>query len=112
VARAGDGGVLFGSVTTRDIAALITAKGFEVDRHQIILGSPIKEVSDTDVRIHLYKDIHVVVKVEVRAEGREDEVLGKEKPVQEEFLDEAAASEGEAQPGAEAAAAPEPEEAE
>ncbi len=75
---------------------MIVAKGFEVDRHQVILGSPIKEVSDTAVRIHLYKDIHVVVKVEVRAEGRVDEPLAKEKPVQEEFFAEAAAPQGEA----------------
>jgi large subunit ribosomal protein L9 len=112
VARAGDSGVLFGSITTRDIAAMIVAKGFEVDRHQVILGSPIKEVSDTEVRIHLYKDIHVVVNVEVRAEGRVDEPLIKEKPVQEEFFAEAAgAPEGEAVAAAEAAgeASAEPE---
>jgi large subunit ribosomal protein L9 len=101
VARAGDSGILFGSITTRDIAALIAQKGFEVDRHQVILGSPIKEVSDTDVRIHLYKDIHVSVKVEVRAEGREDEPLVKEKPAKEEFFAEAAAPAGESEQAAE-----------
>jgi large subunit ribosomal protein L9 len=90
VARAGDSGVLFGSITTRDIVALLAAKGFEVDRQQVILGSPIKEVSDASVRIHLYKDISVTVKVEVRAEGREDEPLVKEKPAKEEYLAEAA----------------------
>lgn len=95
VARAGDSGVLFGSITTRDITALLAAKGFEVDRQQVILGSPIKEVSDTNVRIHLYKDISVTVKVEVRAEGREDEPLVKEKPVKEEYFGEAAAPKGE-----------------
>ena len=113
VARAGDGGVLFGSITARDIAALVVAKGFEIDRHQVILGSPIKEVSDTDVRIHLYKDIDVVVKVEVRAEGRENEPLVKEKPVQEEFFAEAAAPKGEtataAEPADDASAEPEAE---
>lgn len=107
VARAGDSGVLFGSITTRDIAALIAAQGFEVDRQQIILGSAIKEVSDTNVRIHLYKDISVTVKVEVRAEGREEEPLVKEKPVEEEFFAEAAAPQGEAE--AEAVAEPEAE---
>jgi large subunit ribosomal protein L9 len=113
VARAGDSGVLFGSITTRDIAALIAQKGFDVDRHQVILGSPIKEVSDTEVRIHLYKDISVPVQVEVRAEGREDEPLVKEKPVQEEFFAEtpATAPEGEAEAAAESAdeASAEPE---
>jgi large subunit ribosomal protein L9 len=102
VARAGDSGVLFGSITTRDIAALIAEKGFEVDRHQIILASSIKEVSDTEVSIHLYKDINVVVKVEVRAEGREDEPLVEKAPVEEEFFAEvAAAPEGEAETAAE-----------
>lgn len=115
VARAGDSGVLFGSITARDIAALIVESGFEVDRHQVILGSPIKEVSDSEVTVHLYKDINVVVKVEVRAEGREDEPLVKEEPVQEEFFDEVAATpEGEteaaAEPADEASAAPEAEE--
>ena len=109
VARAGDSGVLFGSITTRDIAALIVQKGFEVDRHQVILGSPIKEVSDTEVRIHLYKDISVAVKVEVRAEGREDEPLVKEKPAQEEFFAEAAAPESDAEAADEASAEPEAE---
>lgn len=94
VARAGDTNILFGSITTRDIAALITEKGFEVDRHQVILGGPIKEVSDNNVRIHIYKDINVSVKVEVRAEGREDEPLVKEKPAEEEVVVEAAAADG------------------
>jgi large subunit ribosomal protein L9 len=108
VARAGDSGVLVGSITTRDIAALIAAKGFEVDRQQVILGSPINEVSDANVRIHLYQDISVTVKVEVRAEGREDELLVKEKPAKEEYFAEAATTpEGETHTEGEAAADPE-----
>jgi large subunit ribosomal protein L9 len=120
VARAGDSGILFGSITTRDIADLIAAKGFEIDRHQVILGNPIKTLSDNDVRVHLYKDINVSVKVEVRAEGREDEPLVKEKAAAEfelwadpvvveegavEASEEAAA--GEDAPAGESAAEPE-----
>jgi large subunit ribosomal protein L9 len=95
IARAGDTDVLFGSITSRDIAELIVEKGFEIDRHQVILGSPIKTVSDNDVRFHIYKDINVNVKVEVRAEGREDEPLVKEKPVEEDTWGDPEASEGE-----------------
>jgi large subunit ribosomal protein L9 len=103
VARAGDTNILFGSVTVRDIATLIAEKGFEIDRHQVILGSPIKEVSDNDVQVHIYKDISVSVKVEVRAEGREDEPLVKEKPAEEEVVVvEAAAAEGDATEASEA----------
>jgi large subunit ribosomal protein L9 len=118
VARAGDSGILFGSITTRDIAELIVEKGFEIDRHQVILGNPIKTISDNDVRVHLYKDINVSVKVEVRAEGREDEPLVKEKAAAEFELwadpvvveegaveaSEESAAEGEDAPAVEAAA--------
>lgn len=121
VARAGDTNILFGSVTARDIATLIAEKGFEIDRHQVILGSPIKEVSDNDVQVHIYKDISVSVKVEVRAESREDEPLVKEKPTEEELVvveaaaadgddaetSEASSTEGEDSPAAEAEAEPE-----
>lgn len=125
VARAGESNVLFGSIGTRDIAALIAEKGFEVDRHQVILGSPIKELSDNEVRIHIYKDINVTVNVEVRAEGREDEPLVVEKPAEEfeewatapvveegaegeavEASEESASEEGEDAPTAEAVADP------
>lgn len=75
VERAGEGGQLFGSVTVRDIAAKLAEQGYEVDRQQIILERPLKDVGDYSVRVHLYRDVNVTVKVEVRAEGREDEPL-------------------------------------
>jgi len=75
VARAGDSGQLFGSVTTRDIATELEKQGHSVDRQKIILPKPLKEVGDYDVRVHLYRDVNVTVHVEVRAEGREDEAF-------------------------------------
>lgn len=77
VAKAGDSWQLFGSITTRDIGALLAEKGFEIERHKIILEKPIKMVGDYEVRLHLYKDVKVSVAVEVRAEGREDELPGQ-----------------------------------
>jgi large subunit ribosomal protein L9 len=73
VAKAGDTNQLFGSVTTRQIAAELAELGFEVDRQKIILEAPIKEVGDFEVRVHHYKEVRSSVKIEVRAEGREDE---------------------------------------
>jgi len=75
VQKTGDRGQLFGSVTNRDIAAALAEAGHEIDRHQIVLGSPLKQVGDYDVRVHLYRDVNVEVKVEVRSEGREDELF-------------------------------------
>lgn len=107
VARAGDSNQLFGSVTTRDIAAAMAEKGFEIDRHKIILEHPLKEVGDFDIRVHLYRKVKTVVKVEVRAEGRENEPLVA--AVAEE--EEAPEAMVEATPAAEAAS-DEPSEAE
>ena len=88
VAKAGETNVLFGSIGVRDIAEALDKKGFPIDRHRILLDKPIKEVGDYEVRVHLYKDVKQVVKVEVRAEGREDEPLAKPKTA-EELADEA-----------------------
>lgn len=88
VEKTGDRGQLFGSVTNRDIAAALAEAGHEIDRHQIVLGSPLKQVGDYDVRVHLYRDVNVEVKVEVRSEGREDELF---EDVDQEIDAEAAA---------------------
>jgi large subunit ribosomal protein L9 len=79
VSRAGDSGQLFGSVTTRDVAVALEKKGFPIDRHDILLERPLKQTGDYEVRIHLYKDVKQTIKVEIRAEGREDELFGEAK---------------------------------
>ncbi|MEZ5365077.1 MAG: 50S ribosomal protein L9 [Bryobacterales bacterium] len=83
VAKAGDSNVLFGSIGVRDIAEALEGRGFPIDRHRILLEKPIKEVGDYDIRLHLYKDVKKTIKVEVRAEGREDEPLVKPKTDEE-----------------------------
>jgi large subunit ribosomal protein L9 len=95
VAKAGDTNVLFGSIGVRDIAEGLEAQGFPIDRHRILLDKPIKEVGDYPIRIHLYKDVKQTIKVEVRAEGREDEPL--EKPKAQAGAEEAEAAADEAQ---------------
>lgn len=106
VAKAGETNVLFGSIGVRDIAEALDGKGFPIDRHRILLDRPIKEVGDYEVRVHLYKDVKQAIKVEVRAEGREDEPLQEPKTA-EELAEEAFAAPAEAL--AESAAAAEAE---
>ena len=52
--RAGETGVLFGSVTSRDVSDLLSANGFEVDRRKILLEQPIKSIGNyrLDIRCH------------------------------------------------------------
>ena len=72
-ARAGREDQLFGSVTNRHIAAELAEQGLAIDRHRIDLKTPLRVVGDYEVPIRFYKDVEATVKVEVRAEGREDE---------------------------------------
>ena len=59
---------IHGSVTNRDIADAIAAKGIEVDRRKIDLPQPIRELGDHDVAIKLVHDVVATVKVSVVAE--------------------------------------------
>jgi len=68
-ARAGEGGKLFGSVTSADIAAAVeAATGVELDRRRITLAEPIRELGDTEVPVKLHTDVEVVLAVSVIAE--------------------------------------------
>jgi len=61
--------VLFGSVTTSDIAAALLAKGFEIDRRRLVLREPIKKLGSYEVPLKLHLDVVTNVKVKVIAEG-------------------------------------------
>ena len=78
VARAGEADQLFGSVTSRDIAAELEKLGYSVDRHRILISKPIRMVGEHDVKLHLHRDIDLSIKVEVLAEGREEESASPE----------------------------------
>lgn len=69
-ARAAGGGRLFGSVGPAEVAeAIAAAKGVEVDRKHIVLPDPIKETGTFEVPIELFRDVTVVVSVEVTPAG-------------------------------------------
>ena len=67
--RVGETDVLFGSVTTADIAEALAAKGFDLDRRKIQLAEPIKRVSETDVPVKLHREVTTTLKVKVVPEG-------------------------------------------
>jgi large subunit ribosomal protein L9 len=65
--KAGDDGRLFGSVTTKDIAAAFAAKGIVIDRRKIELTEPIKTTGTFELRTVLVSDVAATLKVEVVA---------------------------------------------
>ena len=71
IRQAGDTGQLYGSVTSRDIADVITSGGFTVDRRQIVLDRPIKSLGVHPVKVALHPE--VVVQISLKIARTEDE---------------------------------------
>ena len=67
--RVGETEVLYGSVTSADIAEALHAKGFDVDRRKIQLHEPIKKLGEYTVPIRLHREVAADVKVHVVAEA-------------------------------------------
>lgn len=65
--RAGESGKIFGSVTSKEIAQALAEMGFEVDKKDIALAEPIKQLGRTMVEIKLFTGIVARVNVVVEA---------------------------------------------
>ncbi len=65
VRSASDTGILYGSVTTRDIANLIGENGITLSRRQIALDKPIKELGLFDVSVILHPEVESKIKLKV-----------------------------------------------
>lgn len=63
--RVGETDTLYGSVTAGDIAEILEARGFEVDRRRIDLEGGIKTLGDHSVRIELHPEVVAEVTVAV-----------------------------------------------
>jgi large subunit ribosomal protein L9 len=63
--QAAEGGQLYGSVTPRDIAALVVEQGFKIDRNQVTLNTPIKTIGMHKVPIALHPEVEVTVSIAV-----------------------------------------------
>ncbi|MCL1892659.1 MAG: 50S ribosomal protein L9 [Holophagaceae bacterium] len=68
--KSGENGQLFGSVTNADVAELLKAKGFEIERHSISLPH-VKATGTYEVLIRLYTDVHSKIQLTVSAQSAE-----------------------------------------
>ncbi|MCH4089979.1 50S ribosomal protein L9 [Acetobacter sp.] len=107
IRQAGDGGNLYGSVSTRDIAQATTEAGLTITRNQVFLPHPIKSLGLYDVRVALHPEVSIAVRVNVARTVEEaerqarGEVIGTEEEeetpvlelVEEETASEASAEE-------------------
>jgi large subunit ribosomal protein L9 len=90
IRAAGDTGQLYGSVSTRDIASVITEGGFTVDRNQIILEKPVKALGMTPATVQLHPEVSCTVTLNIaRSQDEADKQARGENVavVKEEALD-------------------------
>lgn len=109
--QAGETGVLYGSVATRDIAEALTEGGFTVTRQQIVLNTPIKGIGLHTVPVELHPEVDVKITVNVArseeeakrqaagedltvARSEEEEERAQAKIEAEQFFERAPESEG------------------
>lgn len=69
--KAGDTGVLFGSVTSKDISDALEGKGINLDRRRIMLKQPIKNIGNFTVEARPHNDVEAKILVSVTPEGDE-----------------------------------------
>jgi large subunit ribosomal protein L9 len=120
IRQAGDSGQLYGSVSSGDIAGLVTDGGFSASRGQVVLDRPIKTLGLHEVRIALHPEVSVGITINVARTGeeaerqargedvtieRDEEVIEAELEIAEVFDDESIAQAVLAEAEAAAAAA-------
>ncbi|MEM8728419.1 MAG: 50S ribosomal protein L9 [Pseudomonadota bacterium] len=93
IRQASDGGSLYGSVTTRDAAEAATEAGFTVDRKQVLIAQPIKELGLHSVHVILHPEVEVTIQLNVARSEEEAVLQASGKSIQELAAEEEAAAE-------------------
>ena len=82
IRQASDGGNLYGSVTTRDAADVCKEAGFSVDRKQVIIREPIKELGLHEVELHLHPEVITTITLNVARSPEEAELQASGRTIQ------------------------------
>src|SRR5262252_1965965 len=109
--QASESGQLFGSVSPRDLVALLGEAGFRVNRNQVALNAPIKTIGRHKVPIALHPEVEASISIivarnedEAARIARGEDVMQLREPTEQEAA--AIAAEAFFEPGAGEAARP------
>jgi len=83
IRSASDAGALYGSVTPRDAADVATEAGFSLDKKQVVLIAPIKDLGLHDVAVKLHPEVEVTIQLNVARSEEEAELQASGKSIQE-----------------------------
>src|SRR6267378_1942902 len=67
--KVGEAGILYGSVTSMDVAHALKEQGYEIDRRRIVMREPFKRFGNYTVPVRLHRDVTVDLPVSVLGEG-------------------------------------------
>jgi len=93
IRSASDSGALYGSVTPRDVADAAEAAGFTIDRRQIVLNAPIKNLGLHGMTVVLHPEVSAKISVNVARSIEEAELQASGKSIQELAAEAEAAAE-------------------
>jgi len=97
IRSASDAGALYGSVSPRDAAEAATEAGFSVDRKQISLIAPVKELGLHEMLVKLHPEVSATIVLNVARSVEEAELQASGKSIQEQAAEDEAAAEFEIQ---------------
>ncbi|MBC7164498.1 MAG: 50S ribosomal protein L9 [Roseovarius sp.] len=92
IRQASDSGALYGSVSTRDAADAATENGFTLDRKQVALTRPIKELGLHDVTVTLHPEVVVTIQLNVARSPEEAELQASGKSIRDAAAEAEAAA--------------------
>jgi large subunit ribosomal protein L9 len=67
--KVGENDVLYGSVTSGDVAEFLKAKGIEIDKRKVLLDEPVKHLGEHEIKIRLHPEVQAALKLLVTKEG-------------------------------------------
>lgn len=73
IRQAGETGVMYGSVSTRDLAEVVTAEGFKVGREQFVLHKPVKTLGLHAIPVTLHPEVEVEITLNIARSPEEAE---------------------------------------
>ena len=93
IRQASEAGALYGSVTARDAAEAATEGGFTVEKRQIVLDRPVKELGLHSMRVILHPEVDAVITINVARSEEEAELQASGKSIQDLRAEEDAEAE-------------------
>ncbi len=93
IRQASEAGSLYGSVASRDVAEVATAEGFSVERGQIVLDRPVKELGLHPMRVILHPEVDATITINVARSEEEAELQASGRSIQDLRAEEDAEAE-------------------